>query len=111
MKELEQLIESYNEYLERLVVGTENIAKKLRGDLIEEGVKDILDFSEGLLWMIDAEALFKQNGILVENKMEKINEFLEEINSSLEREDYLLVADLFEYEIAPYFASLQGINQ
>ena len=47
--------------------------------------------------------LLIQNNVKVDFDISKINEYLEEINDGLEKQDYLLVADIFEYEIVPYF--------
>ena len=59
-------------------------------------------------------ALLNENGLEVLFEVEKIHEFLNEMNDGLEIQDYVLVADMFEYEIAPFFEQaplIKGIEQ
>lgn len=96
-------IQSFNEYLPRVATGSQEIAENLRSDQIASALNMILEFSEGMSWLLQVSELLKLNDIKVDIQIEKIREFLEEINSGLEMQDYVLVADMFEYEIAPFF--------
>ncbi|MFA1737458.1 MULTISPECIES: hypothetical protein [Lysinibacillus] len=96
-------IQSFNEYLPRVAIGSQEIAGYLRTDQIASALKMVLEFSEGMSWLLEASELLKLNDIKVDIQIEKIREFLEEINSGLEMQDYVLVADIFEYEITPFF--------
>lgn len=96
-------MESYNQYISSLPNGCQVIADLFREDRIQEGVRNILQFSEGMGWIVDANRLLAENGQSVLLQPEKIHEFLEEVNSGLEIQDYILVADMFEYEIKPFF--------
>ncbi len=96
-------IQSFNEYLPRVATGSQEIAGNLRSDQIASALNMILEFSEGMSWLLQVSELLKLNDIKVDIQIEKIQEFLEEINSGLEMQDYVLVADMFEYEIAPFF--------
>lgn len=106
---LVETIESYNSYLMNLPKGCNYIAEKLREDSINDGLVAIQQFSEGLLWMVEVNDQFKVRDISVNLDISQIQEFLDEINSSLEIQDFILVADLFEYEIAEFFAKLKPI--
>lgn len=101
-----ETIESYNMYVEKVPVGAEYIANSLREDNVKEALRAIKDFSEGVLWLSEASELLKSNGVTANLNIEKIQEFLIEINNGLELQDYVLVADMFEYEIAPFFVEL-----
>lgn len=103
MNELSEVIESYNEYLGNIARGIAYISDCLREDKVNEGLIAIKDFSEGILWLSNASELMKKNGVLAELGIGQLQEFLIEINDGLEKQDYVLVADLFEYEIAPFF--------
>ncbi|MGE7090273.1 hypothetical protein ACQKII_02180 [Lysinibacillus sp. NPDC048646] len=96
-------IQSFNEYLPRVATGSQEIAENLRSDQLADALKMILEFSEGMSWLVEASELFKANDVKVVVQIEKIQEFLQEINSGLEMQDYVLVADMFEYEISPFF--------
>ena len=104
-----EVIESYNNYIALLPIGCLNIANSFRDEQLQKGLTDIKDFSEGVIWVIEVADLLQKNEIRVETYIEKIQGFLVEINEALENEDYILVADLFEYEIAPYFEAYPQI--
>lgn len=107
---LHETIESYNIYLKKLPAGCQKIADDLRGNQISESLRQIIDFTGGVKWLSGASDLFQKNGLKVDLKTEKINEFLQEINHGLEIQDYVLVADMFEYEIQPFFEESQAIE-
>lgn len=96
-------IESYNNYLAILPDGCINIAEKLREDQIANALKDIKDFTEGVIWLVDAGTQLSKNEVEVTLNISQIHDFLNEINVSLQLNDYNLTADLFEYEIAEFF--------
>lgn len=100
---LKDTVQSYNEYLPRVVAGSYEIAESLRSDNVAPALTMILDFSEGMSWLVEAIELFKMNEVDANLHIDRIHEFLNEINMGLEMQDYVLVADMFEYEIAPFF--------
>lgn len=114
MNEVYEVIESYNEYVGKIPQGAIYIANSLREDKLNEALLTIKDFSEGLIWLSDAANLLGKNNVEVSLNIEKIHDFLNEINDGLEIQDFMLVADLFEYEITPFFQKLkliEGMNQ
>lgn len=113
MNEKIEVIESYNKYIGKIPQGVIYIANCLREDQLNEALLAIKDFSEGVMWLSESAKLLQKNEVAVELNIENIQEFLIEINTGLEKQDFLLVADLFEYEIAPFFGEAQlikGIN-
>ncbi|MFC9541771.1 hypothetical protein ACFTQ7_18100 [Lysinibacillus sp. NPDC056959] len=96
-------MESYNQYIDVVFTETEKIVKSLRDGNIQVAIKNILDFSEGVDWMAQVNEKLAILGYENSLYIKKIHEFLEEINSGLEIQDFLLVADIFEYEIKPFF--------
>ncbi|MGG2108516.1 hypothetical protein [Lysinibacillus pakistanensis] len=98
-----EVIESYNKYLEGLPKGCIAIAEQIRKNDIPQALQSILHFSEGASWLTTASDLLSKNNILVRFEVERVLEFLEEVNNGLSIQDYVLVADMFEYEIAPFF--------
>ncbi|WP_338652589.1 hypothetical protein [Lysinibacillus sp. Y5S-8] len=103
---LNDTIKSFNEYIERLPEGCMMIASNLRDDRIAEGLNHIRDFSEGAGWIVEASRLLKENNVTITFDMTKIVDYLSEINDGLSIGDYNLVADLFEYEIVPFFSNI-----
>lgn len=101
---------SYNEYLSKLPDGCQKIADLLREDSLVEAFNLIIQFSEGVDWLSKMNGLLNENGVEVSLDIEKIHEFLEEVNNALEIQDYIVVADMFEYEIAPFFQECEMIS-
>ncbi|WP_433595868.1 hypothetical protein [Lysinibacillus xylanilyticus] len=111
---MNEILEDYNNYLGCVPKGTVRIAEQLREDNMKEALSAIRDFSEGVLWLSQASDFLKRSGAHVELDILKIQEFLIQVNEGLEKQDYVLVADMFEYEIAPFFEeveSAKGLHQ
>ncbi len=96
---------SYNEYLSKLPNGCQKIADDIRQDNLSDALKGILQVSEGTTWLLDANTLLEKNSFSNPLNPDKIHEFLNEVNNGLELQDYVIVADMFEYEIKPFFES------
>jgi hypothetical protein len=95
--------DSFYQYIQRLAVGTQTIADYLREDKIGEAMQLIVQFSEGVSWLAQVIVLMSKHRYYIDIDPSKINEFLMQINDGLERQDYVIVADMFEYEIQPFF--------
>lgn len=91
------------EYVGKIPNGCKYISQALRSGKIEEGLEAIGDFTEGMHWLINVEEYFKQLQQPFEYEVASLGNFLNDINEGLQSKEYLLVADLFEYEIAEYF--------
>jgi hypothetical protein len=94
------LLNSTGKYITRLKDGILKCSKHFQSGQINEGAESVLSIIEGLQWLIDAVTL------TVDIQKEpiyssEINEMLNEIVKAFQNEDYILVGDLFEYEIIP----------
>ncbi|MFE3576822.1 hypothetical protein [Lysinibacillus sp. NPDC059133] len=105
---LNETILSFNEYIGGLPEGCMMIANVLRDDQIAEALGHIKDFSEGACWVVEASRLLQANNVSIGFDMTKIIDYLGEINEGLSIGDYNLVADIFEYEIAPFFKDIES---
>jgi hypothetical protein len=101
--EILEVMESYNGYLNKISEGCISIAEYLRNNNIEEALKLILYFSEGVNWLCEVNEKLRSVGINNPLQIDKIHDFLNEINEGLEIQDYIIVADIFEYEIKDFF--------
>ncbi len=108
--EVTELIESFNAYILKIAPGCVAIAELLRSDEIQTALQTILQFSEGMSWLIQSVELLKENDVFVSLDIKKIHDYLMEVNNGLEIHDYVLVADMFEYEIAPFFEQIKIIE-
>lgn len=104
--ELKDLKKSYDEYIEKVPAGCIKIAEELRKENMDI-LKSIIDFSEGMEWLIAVNNHFTEQGIQMELNQPLLIDYLNNINEALMQEDFYLVADLFEYEIADYFEKLR----
>jgi hypothetical protein len=95
--------DSFYQYIERVAVGAQMIADYLREDKVGEAMQLIAQFSEGVTWLTQVIVLMREHKYHINIDPSQINEFLLEINDGLERQDYVIVADMFEYEIKPFF--------
>ncbi|UXJ69542.1 hypothetical protein [Lysinibacillus fusiformis] len=100
-----ETMDSYNQYIKNIVNGCELIYTNLRNN-DEHVLKAILQFSEGVSWLIEVNQKLAGLGYPNEFSITTIETFFQEVNSGLEIQDYLLVADLFEYEIKPFFETV-----
>jgi hypothetical protein len=101
-----ELLEVYLDYLHKIPNGCMIIAEKLREDKLDVALNSIKDFSEGVLWLSEASELLKKQNMNLTLNISQIEEYLNEINEGLLKQDYILVADMFEYEIEPFFKVL-----
>lgn len=104
--ELKDLRNSYDEYIEKVPAGCIKIAEELRKENMDI-LKSIIDFSEGMEWLITVSEYLYEQGVNTNLSQSHLMDYLNNINEALIQEDFYLVADLFEYEIADYFEKLR----
>ncbi|MEK5334327.1 hypothetical protein [Lysinibacillus sp. FSL W8-0992] len=97
--------QSYNDYLAKLVKGCDDIVGNIQSNNLQQALQLILQFSEGATWLVDINQKLSTLGINNELKHESIQEYFSQINTGLEIQDFVLVSDMFEYEIKPFFES------
>lgn len=95
--------QSFYNYIDNVPNGSQTIADALREDRVGEALKMIIQFTEGVSWLSQVVSLMKEQKQFIDIDTGQINEFLAEINNGLEIQDYIVVADMFEYEIQPFF--------
>ncbi|WP_459478713.1 hypothetical protein [Clostridium saccharoperbutylacetonicum] len=103
---IEVLIEAYN-YIDNLKNGIENLSSAINGGNEEKGVGLIPLISDGLEWLTKVIDLTKDVQT-EEVSSGDLNEKLKEIIEALDNEDYILVGDLFNYEIIPILDEIKG---
>lgn len=101
-----EVLGSIYEYIGKLIDGIEKMANKFYEGYDKEGCEILSFASEGLEWVIKALEIFK-NEINTENQQKALVENFTEINNGLENEDYILVADIFNYEITPLLKAIR----
>lgn len=111
MNEFNEIISTYNQYITNIAPGSLKIAEHLRKDEIQQALHLILKFSEGMDWILQVNRILKDNNFTTSLSIEQVQNYLHEINTGLEKLDYVLVADMFEYEIAPFASELRELKE
>ncbi|ACL70454.1 hypothetical protein [Halothermothrix orenii] len=114
-------VQMLEDYLPKLKSGVYEIINLLEENRLSDAFSLIAKATEGLHWVINNLMLFRDfllNDIEKEidfkdfdNYMSNTNNFFAEINRAIERRDYVLIRDLFEYEIVPKLEKWQNLNQ
>ena len=102
-----EVLNSVNEYLEILKNGINNLCELIQAGKEKEGINLIPQLADGIGWVIDAVTVTKD----VQKKeidITGLNDYIEESVEALENEDYILVGDLFNYEILPIIETIHG---
>lgn len=97
--------QSYYNYVVNIERGSLFISNKLREEDYDKALQAIVDFSEGIEWLLNAEALMLEQSYTIDSNVQKVTLFMNDINECLVFQDFITLADLFEYEIAPLFHS------
>ena len=110
MEKINQLIEdvliSYNEYINKIPNGIDNIIREFRNGNMDVAMELILQFTEGIQWLNEVNILLEQNGFKIKIDRDTLNNFLVEISDGIESNDHNLVSDILEYEVKPFFETL-----
>lgn len=105
---IEETQVSYYEYIKQINKGALLISNKLRMGNITQATTFIIDLVGGFSWMLQVEKLMRENDYTIQSATQVAAEHLNEINEALSRQDYVFVADLFEYEISPIFEDAES---
>lgn len=103
---MEALSDAYN-YIDNLKNGIGDLSNAINSGDEKKGVKLIPLISDGIEWLTQVIRL--TNDIYKEDVfIGNLNEKLKEIIEALDNEDYILVGDLFIYEISPILDEIKG---
>lgn len=94
------LLKTAGEYIAKLQNGIKECSKYFQSGQSNKGAESVLPIIEGLQWLVDAVTLTVeiQRSPIISSE---INDMLIEIVEAFKNEDYILIGDLFEYEIIP----------
>ena len=95
-----EALKSADEYLDNLKKGINNISNLIQEGREQDGLNLIGPAAEGIQWVEEIINLTKD--VQKEDiDMSDMNEHIEELVDAMENEDYILVGDLFNYEVLP----------
>jgi len=107
--EINEVIDLYNQYIIQLRDNSANVSSLINSNNEEEAMTMISDFIEGVEWITLASVYMQKNGIDIVYDSEKVMTVLKDINLAMIQKDYLLISDIFEYEI-PYLFNQVYLN-
>ncbi|MGK0469235.1 hypothetical protein [Clostridium sp.] len=107
MNEQFETLQSVKEYMVNLINGIGKAVEYFQAGEDRKGYELISPITEGIQWM--SEALMLTKDIHHQDiELQAMNEKLKEIVEALENEDFILIGDLFEYELKPILVDIQN---
>lgn len=100
-KLIHENIEFLQGYLPKLIRAIDELTESFSNNLEKNAIKILPEIIEGLAWAVNSMASLERVGTVKDIDINSLNSFLNEIQQAMENDDYILVSDLFEYEIKP----------
>lgn len=108
------------EYLEKLIPGIEKAAELFRLGNEQEANQYFLNIIDGMTWFSQVVVTISQavgidssteifGGNSIETRLETLTDFSKQLLEANKNNDWVLVADLLEYEIQPYYSEWADI--
>lgn len=94
-----ETLESLREYIPKVIDVNNTLIQLFREENTLKAFELFPSFIEGLNWVIQASVLINKQNTLFVFDMPAINSFLTEINEGIYLNDFVIVADILEYEI------------
>ena len=105
--EHEQTIVTYNAYLERIVDSMMHFCE----DLLESNYQDVSEvlpmIIDGMSWINEALEGYVNLGYVPAHLLNEFHQVIHGLHGALENKDYVLLYDLFEFEIIPLLKKLK----
>lgn len=106
-----ETIESLRDYIPKLISAGQELVNNLQSGNEAKAFSAMPQIIEGLEWAFQAVEGIKKLGKAREIELTDVNSKFNEVINALEVKDYVLLADLFEYEIIPILENwLENIN-
>lgn len=88
-----------NEYIPKLINAIEREVENLIANNETEAFRLLPNIFEGMEWTVRAINSIQELGFIEGIDLDNINSILEELSQAFQRKDYVLISDLFQYEI------------
>lgn len=96
-----ETINSIKDYMPKLIVGCNNTIENLQRGNEAVALQALPGIVEGLEWVLEAISGLKAIGQLKEVQLVELTKHFQDLVSSLELNDYVLLADILDYEVSP----------
>jgi len=114
-QKLLDLLRSIQIYLPRLIKASEQMAEDIQTGNEGKALGLLPEYIDGLMWSIEAIEAVKRvdNNYLKDVQLEDISQPLNILEEAMLNQDYILLADIFEYEVKPrltdYCVEINGL--
>ena len=98
-----ETMESYYDYVTKLEAGCVAIVHSFKNDVLPEALQGVINLSEGLSWLLEAEKLLEVHSFKIESPIQQISPLFSKISSSIEDNHFDEVVRLIESELMPLF--------
>ncbi len=95
-----ETLESATDYIKKLIVGIKKYIEYMTSGRISESGDLLISIIEGLDWEVKALSLIKEK-LNIDLDISEVNAVLIDLSNAIQNNDYVLITDLFEYEILP----------
>jgi hypothetical protein len=104
--------EFYN-YNNKLIPALEQVIEHLQQQAEDQALSLFIDCLEGIQWSLDVMVLSRpyHKNISFDLDTQKVNDILVSLTESLENQDYVLMADILEYELIPLLKQFRALTE
>lgn len=106
-EEQQRIANDFNHYLDKMHDAVEHFCEDLAESNFSEVSMVLPSIVEGLGWINDALAGFAELGEIPSERCKSFQLIVEKLTDALENKDYLLLHDLFTYEMLPLLNELK----
>jgi hypothetical protein len=109
-EEMDQTVVTYNDYLDRMAVTVQHFCEDLTDanyQLLSPAIPAII---EGLGWLNEAADSFVKIDVLEADQHKTLQTLIKNMGEAMENKDYILMHDLFEFELQPLLVNLKVTN-
>ena len=104
----EELVNDYTNYILNLPEGLKQIINSIEENEYDKLVNQLALFSEGIEWLHSVTRYLQHENLKF--NIQDIADFLTIVVDSAEKQDYIMLSDIIEYELIPYFENLAVKN-
>jgi len=102
--------EAISEYFDRFLPSISQLSDHFYGEITEENWGAFSYFIEGLSWILKSieflQVISGQEAYSIHNKaLQELSKIVEDLETALEDEQYVVVGDLMQYELSPVLES------
>lgn len=99
-------LQTCQDYIPEVIKGVSSVAFHLQSGNEAEGIRLLSKVFEALQWLTDAVGGIQKNGFLLNLNLDIMNQQFNSLEEALKVRDYVLTADILDYEISPLLEDL-----